>query len=285
MDPVFGSASELATFGAESFTPTVLFESERMKVVLAGLEADQRIELHAPQVDLAVAVLEGLGDLWVDDRPRPVRPGDVAVIPAGSTRGVRARGGRLVLLHVVSPPPSAADHQVEHRAWPSEEAGPEVRAVLHQEHQELLPHLGHLGALAEQAPDLDEATLRERLHGVVDFLTHSLLPHAGVEEQTLYPAVDGLLRATGGGTGTMSIDHAEIGERIQALAAMVEEPLNPSARTAIVRALEQLEAIVRLHFRKEEEAYLPLLSRLSAAEASELSDALSALGAEHHHEG
>ncbi len=283
MDAVFGSASELAEFGVGSFVPKVLFENELIKVVLAALEPDQEIALHAPSIDLAVAVLEGTGDLWVEDSPRPVVPGDVAVIPAGMTRGVRARGGRLVLLHVVSPPPTAADHGLERRPWSAEAAGPDVRASLHEEHQELLPHLDHMRILADEALDLDDEVLKGRLEGVLTFLTDALVPHAAVEERTLYPAVDRLLRATGGATRTMTIDHQEIGERIEQLSAMAREPMTPSTRGAIGRDLGALEAVVRLHFRKEEEAYLPLLARLSAEEASRLTDVLSAGGSGHHH--
>ena len=281
---VFGSAAELAEFRTESFFPKVLFENERAKVVLAGLEPGQEIPLHAPGVDLAVAVVAGVGDLWVDDAPHPVAPGDVAVIPSGTTRGVRARGGRLILLHVVSPPPTAADHALERRPWPAETAGADVRRGLHEEHRELLAHLDHLRALADEAPELDEQTLTSRLEKVVGFLTHTLLPHAAIEEESLYPAVDRLLRATGGGTRTMSIDHQEIGQRVERLTAMVRQPLTPATRSAIAAALGVLDAVVRLHLRKEEEVYLPLLSRLSNAETADLADALAAAPGGPHHE-
>ncbi len=283
MEAIVGPASYLADY-REPFTPKVLFENPHMRVVLVALQPDQQIALHAPGVDLAVAVLEGMGELWVGDRAHAVVPGDVAVIPAGVTRGVRARGGRLVLLHVVSPPPTAAEHEMERRPWPPPETAPDVSGALHEEHQELLPHLDHLRTLSEQAEALDEETLRARLAEVLQFLTTVLLPHAGVEEQALYPAVDRLLRATGGGTRTMSIDHQEIGERIERLASMTRGPLSARERAAVRDALGELEALVRLHFRKEEEAYLPLLSRLSAGEAEDLERALTAAGHAGHHE-
>jgi len=282
MDAVFGAASDLAEFG-EAFTPRVLFESSQMKVVLVALEPDQEIPLHAPGVNLAVAVLEGTGDLWLGDQVRAIVSGDVAVIPAGMTRGVRARGGRLVLLHVVSPLPGAADHEAERRPWPAREPAPDVRESLHREHQELLPHLEHLRALSEESEELDEETVRARLDGVLDFLIHVLLPHAELEERTLYPTVDRILRATGGGTRTMSIDHQEIGERIQRIASTARGPLASTERAALGAALGELEAIVRLHFRKEEEAYLPLLPRLSAPEAEALEKALESAGHAGHH--
>lgn len=129
MSAIFGRAAELAEFGTESFFPKVLFESEQAKVILAGLEAGQEVPLHAPGVDLTAAVLEGVGDLWVDDAPHPVAPGDIAVIPAGTTRGVRARDGRLILLFVASPPPTAADHEVARRRWPADAMTTDSRRV------------------------------------------------------------------------------------------------------------------------------------------------------------
>ena len=122
MKAVYGSAAELAEFGADAFVAKELGASDRAKVVLAGLEDGQQIPLHAPDVDLAMAVLSGTGDLWIGDAPHPIAPGDVAVIPAGTTRGVRARGGRLILMNVASPPPTAADHEVARRPWPAETA-------------------------------------------------------------------------------------------------------------------------------------------------------------------
>ncbi|MFC0866000.1 cupin domain-containing protein [Sphaerimonospora cavernae] len=117
---VFGSASELAEFSAESFCPKVLSASDLARVMIVGMEDGQEIPLHTPSVELALAILEGTGDVWIDDAPHPVAAGDVVVIPAGTTRGVRARGGRLIFMNVVSPPPTAADHEVARRPWPAE---------------------------------------------------------------------------------------------------------------------------------------------------------------------
>ncbi|MFF4240407.1 cupin domain-containing protein [Actinomadura geliboluensis] len=115
---VVGSASALAEFRADSFCPKVLSATDLTKVMLVGMEDGQEIPLHTPGVELALAILEGAGEVWVGDGPHAVAAGDVVVIPAGTTRGVRARGGRLVFMNVVSPPPTAADHEVERRPWP-----------------------------------------------------------------------------------------------------------------------------------------------------------------------
>jgi quercetin dioxygenase-like cupin family protein/iron-sulfur cluster repair protein YtfE (RIC family) len=283
---VAGRATELATFDAQTFRPTVLFESEAMKVVLAGLEPGQAIDPHDPALDLTVAVLDGEADVWVDDAPRRMRPGDVAVIPAGGMRGMRAANGRAVVLHVVAPPPTPETHaQVTHRPWPADETlegGP--AAAIRAEHRELLPHLDHLVRLADAVPTLEEEALRDGLAGVLDFLRGILLPHAGAEDAALYPVVDRLLRAVGGTTRTMSEDHRAVETSIEELAALAERAPTVSTRRDIQRALDGLSALVRVHFGKEEDVYVPLLDRLSPEEGRDLEAALAATpGHEHAH--
>ncbi|HEX5950802.1 MAG TPA: hemerythrin domain-containing protein [Actinomycetota bacterium] len=256
----------------------MLFESEAMKVVLAGLEPGQAIDLHDPAIDLTVAVLDGEADVWVDDAPRRMRLGDVAVVPAGRMRGMRAANGRAVVLHVVAPPPTPETHaRVTHRPWPAEQSledGP--AGAIRAEHRELVPHLEHLGQLADAVPTLEEAALRERLAGVLDFLRGVLLPHAGAEDASLYPVVDRVLRAVGGATRTMSEDHRAVEASIEELAALAERAPTASTRRDIQRALDGLSALVRVHFGKEEDVYVPLLEHLSPEEARDLEAALAA---------
>jgi quercetin dioxygenase-like cupin family protein/iron-sulfur cluster repair protein YtfE (RIC family) len=281
---IAGTALELASFDAERFRPRVLYESGAMKVVLAALEPHQAVDLHDPRVDVVISVLEGQADVWVGDAPRRMRPGEVAVIPAGETRGMRAVGGRAVLLHVVAPPPTEEAHAgVVHRPWP-EPARPErdPAEAIRTEHRELLPHLDHLDSLADAVPELPASELRERLDAVLGFLRDVLLPHAEAEETALYPAVERVLRGAGGTTRTMSEDHRAIAALIQELAELTAR--EPTPRRAIQRTLDRLAALVRVHFGKEEDVYLPLLERLSADEARELLAALaSAPGHEHRH--
>ncbi|MFG2084777.1 MULTISPECIES: cupin domain-containing protein [unclassified Spirillospora] len=120
---VVGSASELAEFSDESFRPKVLSATDLTRVMIVGMEDGQEIPLHTPGVELALAILEGAGEVWIGDAPHAVAAGDVVVVPAGTTRGVRARGGRMVFMNVVSPPPTAADHEVARRPWPAEAVG------------------------------------------------------------------------------------------------------------------------------------------------------------------
>jgi quercetin dioxygenase-like cupin family protein len=86
-----------------------------MKVVLTRFESGQFIPVHAPSVDMALLVLEGDGYVLAGQTEYTVGPGAVVVVPAGESRGVRATT-RLIALHVVSPPPTAADHADVHSA-------------------------------------------------------------------------------------------------------------------------------------------------------------------------
>ena len=282
--PLVGHASELAEFTRDGFGRRVLFDTERFRVLLTAFEPDQEIPIHAPAVDLALAVLEGTGELFAGDAVYDLRAGDVAVIPAGQTRGLRARGGRMIALHVVSPPPTAADHAAvaAGAAWPAPDVAVDLGAAIDAEHAELLPHLDHLRDIAARVDEIDEPTLGSALDEILGFLGDGILPHAEAEEKALYPEVDGLLQAVGGATATMSMDHREIRRLVEELATAQAGAAGIDRETAR-RLLYSLEAILRLHFSKETELYLPLLQRLSGREAAALLDALAATPGGHRH--
>lgn len=109
MAEVFSSYQEAVAFQPKRFNPIVLAENERAKVILACFEPGQFIPVHRPGVDLTLVVLEGEGRIVAGEREETVEPGAVAFVPAGEARGIKA-ATRLVLLHVVTPPPTEADH-------------------------------------------------------------------------------------------------------------------------------------------------------------------------------
>lgn len=85
----------------------VITESEHAAVVAWSVEPGQRIELHVhPQGQDTWVVLAGEG-LYFTDRAhssRPLRPGSVAVAPAGAVHGALNTGsGLLRFVSVVSP--------------------------------------------------------------------------------------------------------------------------------------------------------------------------------------
>jgi quercetin dioxygenase-like cupin family protein len=100
---------DATTFQAERFTPVALGQTERTKAVLTCFEPGQFIPVHSPRVEMTLVVLEGEGVVVAGDQEAEVRPGAVVIVPAGAARGVKATT-RLVALHLVSPPPTEADH-------------------------------------------------------------------------------------------------------------------------------------------------------------------------------
>lgn len=139
-------AAQEAEFSPEGFGRRTLAETDRLRVVVAALEDGQQIPRHAPQLDLVMTIVEGIGQVMAGDRLYPVRAGDVIVVPAGEMRGLRAIGGRLVAVNVVSPPPGSSDHSHSTVAWPADEEAPDLAVLILTEHAGLFPHLPELGA-------------------------------------------------------------------------------------------------------------------------------------------
>ena len=107
--PVVTHFSEHLTFQPSRFTPLVLAQSDKTKVIQACFQPGQFIPVHKPDIDLTIFVLEGEGRLATGDVEQPIKPGVIAFIPAGEARGIKA-STRLVILHIVTPPPTDADH-------------------------------------------------------------------------------------------------------------------------------------------------------------------------------
>ena len=103
------SYRDAVAFRPEQFNPVALAANERARVLLVCCEPGQFIPVHRPGVDIVLLVLEGEGRIVAGDQEADITPGAVAFIAAGEARGIRA-DTRLVALHVVTPPPTDADH-------------------------------------------------------------------------------------------------------------------------------------------------------------------------------
>jgi iron-sulfur cluster repair protein YtfE (RIC family) len=190
----------------------------------------------------------------------------------------------LVTVNVVSPPPGPGHHAGSEAGWPVGEEAPDVGALILEEHAGLFPHLDHLGSLASEATALGESELRTRLREVLAFLRDGLLPHAREEEVSVYPAAEKMLRALGGATRTMSIDHRFVGQMVEELSGLGEGLLSSANKERIRRLLYGLQAVLQVHFTKENEVYVPLLNRLSPSERHQLYDRLAGGHQNHHKE-
>ncbi len=154
-------------------------------------------------------------------------------------------------------------------------------APLREEHRTLLPEIERLRVVADEIGRLDGASIRRKLDESYDFLAHHLIPHAKAEDEVLYPEVARLL---GGprATATMSRDHVEVVALIAELATLRTFHGEPDAQrqNALRRVLYGLYALVRTHFAKEEEIYLPTLDdRLTVGEGAELMERMEGAAA------
>jgi iron-sulfur cluster repair protein YtfE (RIC family) len=149
-----------------------------------------------------------------------------------------------------------------------------IMQPLRDEHQELLPQIERLRTIADLVGDASAETLRHAVNEVYAFLTLHLIPHAHAEDAALYPLV-GKAMGAAQATATMSRDHVEVGRLTDELAALRSEIAtsypNERQAKALRRLLYGLYALIKVHFAKEEEVYLPLLeARLTGKETREL---------------
>jgi len=153
-----------------------------------------------------------------------------------------------------------------------------VTQPLRAEHQELLPHIESLREIAGEVGVTSTSRLRADVDEALEFLEGHLVPHAHAEEAALYPVVARVMGAPAA-TATMSRDHVEVGRYVQRLIELRDRLTGDELAGGLAHdlrgALYGLYALLRLHFAKEEEVYLPLLDeRLTQNEAVHMFEAM-----------
>lgn len=151
---------------------------------------------------------------------------------------------------------------------------------LREEHKELFPYVDQIRQVAERIGEAPPTEIRRGVEEVYDFLAHHLKPHAEAEDAALYPVVQQVLGSPDA-TKTMSRDHVEVGRYIEELATLKNslsgEPLTREQVTSLRRILFGVYALVKVHFAKEEEVYLPILDeRLTPEAAQEMFERMEA---------
>jgi iron-sulfur cluster repair protein YtfE (RIC family) len=145
---------------------------------------------------------------------------------------------------------------------------------LRDEHEGLWPRVEKILAIARAVGQADSTTIRRGLDETLEFLDGDLVPHAYAEDRALYPAVQRIMGAPQA-TATMSRDHVEVtrflGDLKEARKALPAGDLSIAEASELRRILYGLYALLKVHFAKEEEIYLPLLEgTLSEREAASL---------------
>jgi iron-sulfur cluster repair protein YtfE (RIC family) len=148
-------------------------------------------------------------------------------------------------------------------------------APLRDEHKELMPRVEGLRAAGDAVGTTEVPALVE---AAFEFLAHHLIPHATAEDQALYPVVQRLMGAPEA-TATMSRDHVEVHRLTEALGELRVRldagDASDELQKELRRVLYGLYSVVRLHFAKEEEIYVPLLEqRLDESEAAAMFEAM-----------
>lgn len=169
---------------------------------------------------------------------------------------------------------------------PASAQGDPVTEPLRAEHRELLPHIDALRQAGDAVGVQSPQQQQEKVHASYTFLTEHLIPHAVAEDKVLYAEVDRLIGKSGntGATDTMRRDHTEVGTLTGQLGELAEQMHNGSLsgtqQQELRRVLYSLHGIVKLHFAKEEEVYLPLLDReLTAGEAQRMFERMAQVAA------
>ena len=138
---------------------------------------------------------------------------------------------------------------------------------LRDEHKELIPHIEQILIVADSLPDAPQEQIRDGVQEVYEFLAYHLIPHAQAEEAALYPVVQQVLGSPEA-TRTMSRDHVEVGRYVEELDELRQD-LSARNTKSLQRVLYGLYALVKVHFAKEEEVYLPILDRHLTSESAQ----------------
>lgn len=153
-----------------------------------------------------------------------------------------------------------------------------ITQPLRDEHKELFPHVESLRLAGDALTESFDPSTSEKIDEAYNFLTQHLIPHAQAEDKALYPVVQKVMGATRA-TATMSRDHVEVGRLTDELARLRSEYVSQNTGSEQVQGLRRvlygLYALVKVHFAKEEEIYLPLLDEnLTQAEADAMFEAM-----------
>lgn len=80
---------DYVTYNAERPSPQTMIENDRVRVIIAGLKPGQRIPVH-PEAAAVYHILEGEGQMTVDDQTFPIQQGTVILMDEGAKRGMLA---------------------------------------------------------------------------------------------------------------------------------------------------------------------------------------------------
>ncbi len=93
---LFPDWKNVVVFSPNGPSPQMLLETDKLVVVVVGLEAGQKISPHSAPTSV-FHILEGSGWMIVNGERLPVKQGATVIVPDGGSRGVEAET-KLVFL-------------------------------------------------------------------------------------------------------------------------------------------------------------------------------------------
>lgn len=152
---------------------------------------------------------------------------------------------------------------------------------LRNEHKELYPYVEIIRQAADAVNESLTTLAHDRIEQAYQFLTDRLYPHSQAEEKVLYPLVQKIMGSEHS-TATMVRDHLEVSRLTAELGTLrvhrSQLSITSIQAQALRRILYGLYALLKLHFAKEEEIYLPLLDeKLTDDEAKTLFEKMDAI--------
>jgi len=155
-----------------------------------------------------------------------------------------------------------------------------ITQPLRDEHKDLYRQVENLRLAGDVVNESLTSLAHDKIELAYNFLTHQLIPHAQAEEKAIYPMIQKAMGAADA-TATMTRDHVEVERLTEELGTLRVHKSQLSITfeqvSALRRVLYGLYALVKLHFAKEEEIYLPLLdAKLTAEQAKSMFEAMEA---------
>lgn len=132
----------------------------------------------------------------------------------------------------------------------------------------------HVEGLRTTMDGLKQGLSEEAMAGLKEadwFFQVALKPHAEWEEANLYPVANDIIRDHGRASATMEVDHVDLVSRMDSFHRQMEKVQAGKASPEEIDRLRilgyQIEAILSLHFRKEEDVYLDIMDEHARPEA------------------
>ena len=95
---IYPKWDEKVNYSPDGAQPEILMVNDKAKILVAGLEAGQKIPAH-PENMAMYHILEGTGWMVIDGEQIPIASGATIVMPDGTSRGMIAET-RLAFLAV-----------------------------------------------------------------------------------------------------------------------------------------------------------------------------------------